>query len=88
LNPDGGLRNSIDYGSYQHDTSSEADSVALPRPIYPSAADGLRPRPHDLPHRRAWRCRQCRVDQFPPPQKQPWGEFAIFKDPDGNQFAM
>ena len=22
------------------------------------------------------------------PQKQPWGEFAIFKDPDGNQFVM
>jgi len=23
-----------------------------------------------------------------PPEKQPWGEFAIFKDPDGNQFVM
>lgn len=23
-----------------------------------------------------------------PPQKQPWGEFAIFKDPDGNQFVI
>lgn len=22
------------------------------------------------------------------PQKQPWGEFAIFKDPDGNQFVL
>jgi predicted enzyme related to lactoylglutathione lyase len=23
-----------------------------------------------------------------PPQKQPWGTFAIFKDPDGNQFVL
>jgi predicted enzyme related to lactoylglutathione lyase len=23
-----------------------------------------------------------------PPEKQPWGEFAIFKDPDGNQFVL
>jgi catechol 2,3-dioxygenase-like lactoylglutathione lyase family enzyme len=23
-----------------------------------------------------------------PPQKQPWGEFAKFKDPDGNQFVL
>ena len=22
------------------------------------------------------------------PQKQPWGEFAMFKDPDGNQFVL
>ncbi len=22
------------------------------------------------------------------PQKQPWGEYAVFKDPDGNQFVM
>jgi predicted enzyme related to lactoylglutathione lyase len=22
------------------------------------------------------------------PQKQPWGEFATFKDPDGNQFVL
>ena len=22
------------------------------------------------------------------PEKQPWGEFAIFKDPDGNQFVL
>jgi predicted enzyme related to lactoylglutathione lyase len=22
------------------------------------------------------------------PQRQPWGEFAIFKDPDGNQFVL
>ena len=22
------------------------------------------------------------------PQKQPWGEFAIFKDPDGNRFVL
>jgi catechol 2,3-dioxygenase-like lactoylglutathione lyase family enzyme len=22
------------------------------------------------------------------PQKQPWGEFAVFKDPDGNQFVL
>jgi hypothetical protein len=23
-----------------------------------------------------------------PPEKQPWGEFAKFKDPDGNQFVL
>lgn len=23
-----------------------------------------------------------------PPQKQPWGTFAIFKDPDGNSFVL
>lgn len=23
-----------------------------------------------------------------PPEKQPWGTFAIFKDPDGNRFVM
>jgi predicted enzyme related to lactoylglutathione lyase len=23
-----------------------------------------------------------------PPQKQPWGTFATFRDPDGNQFVM
>ncbi len=28
------------------------------------------------------------VEFIKPPQKQPWGEFAIFKDPDGNQFVM
>jgi catechol 2,3-dioxygenase-like lactoylglutathione lyase family enzyme len=28
------------------------------------------------------------VDFVAPPQKQPWGTFAIFKDPDGNQFVM
>jgi predicted enzyme related to lactoylglutathione lyase len=22
------------------------------------------------------------------PEKQPWGEFAVFKDPDGNQFVL
>jgi predicted enzyme related to lactoylglutathione lyase len=22
------------------------------------------------------------------PEKQPWGEFAVFKDPDRNQFAL
>jgi predicted enzyme related to lactoylglutathione lyase len=22
------------------------------------------------------------------PQKQPWGEFAIFQDPDGNRFVL
>jgi predicted enzyme related to lactoylglutathione lyase len=27
--------------------------------------------------------------EFPtPPTKAPWGSFAIFKDPDGNQFVM
>ena len=28
------------------------------------------------------------VEFVSPPQKQPWGEYAIFKDPDGNQFVM
>lgn len=23
-----------------------------------------------------------------PPQKQPWGTFCIFRDPDGNRFVM
>ncbi len=29
-----------------------------------------------------------RVEFVSPPQKQPWGEFAIMKDPDGNQFVL
>jgi len=28
------------------------------------------------------------VEFLSPPQKQPWGEFAIMKDPDGNQFVL
>jgi predicted enzyme related to lactoylglutathione lyase len=28
------------------------------------------------------------VEFVSPPQKQPWGTFAIFKDPDGNQFVL
>jgi catechol 2,3-dioxygenase-like lactoylglutathione lyase family enzyme len=28
------------------------------------------------------------VEFLGPPEKQPWGTFAIFKDPDGNQFVM
>jgi predicted enzyme related to lactoylglutathione lyase len=28
------------------------------------------------------------VEFATPPTKQPWGIFAIFKDPDGNQFVM
>ena len=28
------------------------------------------------------------VEFVSPPRKQPWGEFAIFKDPDGNQFVL
>ena len=28
------------------------------------------------------------VEFLKEPQKQPWGEFAIFKDPDGNQFVL
>lgn len=28
------------------------------------------------------------VEFVSPPAKQPWGEFAIFKDPDGNQFVL
>lgn len=28
------------------------------------------------------------VEFVSPPQKQPWGTFAVFKDPDGNQFVL
>ena len=28
------------------------------------------------------------VEFLSPPQKQPWGTFAVFKDPDGNQFVL
>jgi catechol 2,3-dioxygenase-like lactoylglutathione lyase family enzyme len=28
------------------------------------------------------------VEFLSEPQKQPWGEFAIMKDPDGNQFVL
>jgi predicted enzyme related to lactoylglutathione lyase len=28
------------------------------------------------------------VEFTAPPTKQPWGEFAMFKDPDGNQFVL
>lgn len=28
------------------------------------------------------------VEFTSPPAKQPWGEFATFKDPDGNQFVL
>jgi predicted enzyme related to lactoylglutathione lyase len=28
------------------------------------------------------------VEFVAPPTKQPWGTFAIFKDPDGNQFVV
>lgn len=28
------------------------------------------------------------VEFVKPPTKQPWGTFAIFKDPDGNQFVL
>ncbi len=28
------------------------------------------------------------VEFVGPPEKQPWGTFAIFKDPDGNQFVL
>ena len=28
------------------------------------------------------------VEFLGPPQKQPWGTFAVFKDPDGNQFVL
>ena len=28
------------------------------------------------------------VDFDSPPQKQPWGTFATFRDPDGNQFVL
>jgi len=32
--------------------------------------------------------RQRGVQFTSEPQKQPWGTFAIFKDPDGNQFVL
>jgi len=32
--------------------------------------------------------RERGVEFTTPPTKQPWGEFAIFKDPDGNQFVL
>jgi predicted enzyme related to lactoylglutathione lyase len=32
--------------------------------------------------------RERGVEFVKEPQKQPWGEFAIFKDPDGNQFVL
>ncbi len=32
--------------------------------------------------------RERGVEFVSEPQKQPWGEFAIFKDPDGNQFVL
>lgn len=28
------------------------------------------------------------VEFVKPPEKQPWGTFALFKDPDGNQFVL
>jgi predicted enzyme related to lactoylglutathione lyase len=28
------------------------------------------------------------VEFTSPPEKQPWGEYATFKDPDGNQFVL
>jgi catechol 2,3-dioxygenase-like lactoylglutathione lyase family enzyme len=28
------------------------------------------------------------VEFVSPPAKQPWGTFAVFKDPDGNQFVL
>jgi predicted enzyme related to lactoylglutathione lyase len=28
------------------------------------------------------------VEFTSPPTKQPWGEYAMFKDPDGNQFVL
>ena len=28
------------------------------------------------------------VEFVTPPQKEPWGTFAMFKDPDGNQFML
>ena len=28
------------------------------------------------------------VDCDSPPQKQPWGTFATFRDPDGNRFVL
>ena len=36
-----------------------------------------------------WRQLSARGVEFvSPPQKQPWGEYAIMKDPDGNQFVL
>ncbi len=36
-----------------------------------------------------WRQLKSRGVEFvTEPQKQPWGEFAIFKDPDGNRFVL
>ncbi len=36
-----------------------------------------------------WRQLQARGVEFvAEPQKQPWGQFAIFKDPDGNRFVL
>lgn len=36
-----------------------------------------------------WRQLSARGVEFTSgPQKQPWGEFAIFKDPDGNEFVL
>jgi catechol 2,3-dioxygenase-like lactoylglutathione lyase family enzyme len=32
--------------------------------------------------------RERGVEFLKEPEKQPWGEFAIFKDPDGNQFVL
>jgi len=32
--------------------------------------------------------RERGVEFVSEPQTQPWGEFAIFKDPDGNQFVL
>jgi predicted enzyme related to lactoylglutathione lyase len=32
--------------------------------------------------------RQRGVEFVSEPQKQPWGTFAVFKDPDGNQFVL
>ena len=28
------------------------------------------------------------VEFTSPPEKQPWGTFAVFRDPDGNQFVL
>jgi len=28
------------------------------------------------------------VEFVSPPEKQPWGTFAVFKDPDGNTFVL
>ncbi len=28
------------------------------------------------------------VEFLSPPKKEPWGTFAVFKDPDGNQFVL